>query len=216
MNDLTWTSRLVIWIAAVLLFVEAVIGRSIGVLTALAICAMAAALIAFLFSLSPLAALGAGIRESSVGPAPLPVAAQPVSQETPAAVGIAAGGDDEPTAEAVIVEPTDGTPGVGAAHANAGGTAERAEIRPTPQASSLPAAAPSRPPRLSVATVIVGPGLVGSPCPQCQRLLQDGQVAAVCPVCDTPHHASCWVEHRFHCAREGCSGHGALQEPDAR
>ncbi|MGI8826988.1 MAG: hypothetical protein ACR2JC_15370 [Chloroflexota bacterium] len=65
-----------------------------------------------------------------------------------------------------------------------------------------------------IRTIRVGVDSLSRPCATCKELLRAGEVAAVCNVCGSAHHAGCWINSDFHCSVRGCSGAGSLQPPD--
>lgn len=69
-------------------------------------------------------------------------------------------------------------------------------------------------PAKKAATRFVGDEETGLTCIRCGQDVGPGQVAATCWNCDGIHHAGCWTENRFRCARPGCAGHGGLEEPE--
>ncbi len=54
----------------------------------------------------------------------------------------------------------------------------------------------------------------GQKCPHCGEILKYGDDIAVCPECGTPHHRSCYLEHR-HCANNDLHAAGFEWKPES-
>lgn len=206
MNSIAWYSRLVIWTTAALLSVEAVAGRSFGLLTALAVVGLIVALPAFSLALAGVPARLRPLEPAGTAPETL---LPPVASESTgllhAVPALPPRTHDATPDQSVSVERTQSPE----APAPPSATVEPA-VAPTP-----PAAPRSRVPHVGVATITAGSDLRTAACPRCLLRAEEGQVVAICPACGATHHVGCWVENRFHCAREGCEGHGSLEEPGA-
>lgn len=72
---------------------------------------------------------------------------------------------------------------------------------------------PVRTPDGPVRTYRVADEAASQHCPACALQLGTGQIAAVCNVCSTSHHASCWIDRDFQCALPDCTGTGSLEPP---
>ena len=77
----------------------------------------------------------------------------------------------------------------------------------------LDAAEPVRASDGSVRTYRVSEQAVPQECPACGLPVGTGQIAAVCSVCGTRHHAGCWIDRDFQCAVPDCTGSGSLEAP---
>jgi hypothetical protein len=51
-NDLTWYSRLAVWVGAVILLVQSLTGRALGVMTVVAVLMLSIGLLAFIIGLA--------------------------------------------------------------------------------------------------------------------------------------------------------------------
>lgn len=184
MNDFTWYSRLLAWIGILILFMESVSGRSLGLLTVLAVLALAVGLLGLVGGLA--------LHGKSVV---LP-SEQPASELRQA-----------PAADAAAIARPSASPKTAPVVGTGVDTGGETEVRRKESPSVGPSGAASL-------DVVAGDDLEGLTCFHCDLVLQAGQVAAVCARCHGQHHAACWVENHFHCSREGCPGHGHLQAPD--
>lgn len=197
MSDVTWYSRVLIWTGCALLLLESVLGRSFGYATVLAVVIVAAGLLGFVGGLAvdgaalqfPSALLAGAESETAVEPRSAAPAPQERLQEQPRAVS-----------HAPTIDVEDSNPPV---------------VSPAVEAVAAPAA--REPKRRDGATTVAlpdGDSRAGAACMSCHQPLRAGRIAAACNECSALHHANCWMENHFHCAREGCSGHGALLAPE--
>jgi hypothetical protein len=213
MNSVAWYSRLTIWITALVLLVEAVGGRSFGLLTVLAICAMAAAFVGFVGALAvaSLMTSTALITSPAVASRSFPSTDMSPRTEPPTVVTEPAPQTERASVTEVPVDPDPAEPELTPAARES--VAARATVVPLDALPSTPPIEPVAPGRVRLATVEADTPLQGAMCLQCHQTVKLQQVVAVCPECGAAHHVTCWIENRFHCAREGCSGHGSLEEP---
>ncbi|MGH2441892.1 MAG: hypothetical protein ACRDFX_01860 [Chloroflexota bacterium] len=189
MNDFTWYSRLFVWVGGLVLLVQSVTGRSLGILSALAVLAMAFGLLGLLGGLV-FEHRGFSLAASTVAPSET---APPVDSGTPAPAKRQAPSPEPPAVARQPVPVPAPTP-VG-----------------TPDG---PAAARAQTPGGAISTdVVAGDSLEGVACISCHEPLRVQQVAATCQQCGAIHHATCWINNHFHCARDGCSGRGNLRAP---
>jgi len=216
MSEFTWYSRLAVWAGVAVLLVQSASGRSVGLMTVTGVVLLAAGLVFFVGGLladarRPLsmtpdlaetpAATGAGPtaarRKRGVQPAAPPPSESPedrierahvddVTVPEPPVPGEAPVATREPVLAAAAV-PLDTDPGARVA-------AERVETRELAE----------------------GDAALTATCTRCGRVFEAGQVVAVCPRCAHLHHASCWIDHRFHCSHQGCEGRGSLEAPTLR
>lgn len=191
MTDFTWYSRLLVWVGALVLLIESFSGRSVAILTVLAVVALTAGLVGFA---GGLAAEGGAFRWFGQSLAPAS-SADEVVDEKPGGTG------ELPAAQSPSGEQVEPRPGsvmpLSTEPASATGEAARSDLG-------------------AVSTELDDTSvLAGQPCLLCHEPLRSGDVAAVCAVCGAAHHASCWVGNHFHCARQGCAGHGGLRAPES-
>lgn len=197
MTDFTWYSRLLVWVGALVLLVDSVSGRGLGFITVLAVIALAGGLVGFVGGL----AIDGGAVEALAGP---------LAQYL-------AGGETVP--DHVVAPPT---PRVAVTSISREAAIPVVQ-EPAPVAPLTSPPKPFEAPLLgsrvsadgAVTTELDDRNvLVGQPCQVCHEPLRSGQVAAECAQCGARHHAACWVSSHFHCARDGCGGHGGLRAPD--
>ena len=180
MSELTWYSRLLVWVGAVILVVESASGRTLGLVTVVGVMALAAGLLSFTAGLA-FDGMPAGSRTAVAGDQP---ESMPDLSEQPPPPRVEQVEPDVPVVKPVTEEPAPPKRE----------TVERRGATGT--------------------DVTAASGLAGSVCLACHEPLREAQVAAVCHECQTAHHAACWVGNRFHCARDGCGGHGPLEAPE--
>ncbi len=185
LNDVAWYSRLAIWLGAAVLLVESVTARSLGIVTVLAVLALALGLLGFSGGLA-FHHRGLGRLLDALAGEPLPAVQSSVHQDQTAPITVV----EREAVIAVAMEPTPAAP--------------VEQIVESPSARG----ALSREVRADDA-------LAGSECRQCGMPLELGDVAAICRRCGSIHHAACWVVNHFHCASAGCTGHGGLLAPEA-
>lgn len=202
MSDFIWYTRLLVWVGCGALLLESIAGRSFGLLTLLAVVFVVVGLCGFI---AGLALDGRSLTLLTVlGEAPQPglphetAAAEPGPErdaEAPAASPACSEGEypDTTRQERRFVE----------SPARGPETARTA-------AASASSAAPGR-----VETRELGREAdeTAQICLHCGRRLVAGQLVAECWRCGALHHAACWTENRFHCARAGCDGEGSLEAP---
>ncbi|MDQ2742545.1 MAG: hypothetical protein M3Z66_09670 [Chloroflexota bacterium] len=216
MSEFTWYSRLAVWAGVAVLLVQSASGRSVGLMTVTGVLLLAAGLVFFIGGL--------------LADARRPLSMTPDRAETPAATG--AGPEAarrkrgvQPAAPPPSELPEDRT--------------ERAHVDDvTVPEPPVPGEAPEAAPEPSLAAAVVsldtdpgarvaadrvetrelaeGDAELTATCTRCGRVFEAGQVVAVCPRCAQLHHASCWIDHRFHCSHHGCEGRGSLEAPNVR
>jgi hypothetical protein len=220
-SDLTWYSRLAMWIGAAMLLVQSIFGRDFGPKSLVAVLLMGVGLICFLAGLV-LDAPRSPRREPhpvQVDPAPRPAppAPEPASPASapdragPRAAGTGSARTRSSSSrrpkyrERAGREP--GVPGEAAA--------PHAAMQVAPTSVTEPKGTPADPEHahagVQTALLVADSVLVGQTCPRCAQALAVGQLAATCPVCGRAHHAVCWMENYFHCSTEGCTGEGSLE-----
>jgi len=214
MSEFTWYSRLAIWAGAAVLLVQSASGRSVGLMTATGVVLLAAGLVFFaggllvdarrplsttVDSLKKPAATGAGSKAArgkrGVQPAALPPSESlEVRSERARVDDVRA---NEPSVPGKTVEAI-------------------AEPVLAPVGVPLDTVIGARPAAARVETreLAEGDAALAATCTRCGRVFEVGQVVAVCPRCAHRHHASCWIDHRFHCSHEGCQGQGSLEAPN--
>jgi len=216
MSEFTWYSRLAVWAGLAVLLVQSASGRSVGLMTVTGVLLLAAGLVFFVGGLladarRPLststdladtpAETSAGSKAArgkrNVQPAALPPSESPQDRSERAHV------DD-----VMIAEPA-------RREEESAATAE-----PVPATAAVPLdtrpAVRAATDRVETRELAEGDAELTATCTRCARVFAAGQVMAVCPQCAHLHHASCWIDHRFHCSHEGCEGRGSLEAPNVR
>ena len=185
MSELTWYSRTAILGGSLVLVVQAVTQRGVGVVTVLAVLAVSLGLVAFVWGL---------VADASGPRKQVDRRTQPVQVEV---------ADDQPAHGAVVPE------------AKASGQEALLVEKPvatTPAPTQNLSASVSD--RVRTFRVDAADPAASLDCPACRREIGAGHIAAVCPVCGRTHHASCWIDADFRCSVEGCSGVGSLERPE--
>lgn len=186
MAEIVWYSRLAVLVGAAILLIQSVLGRAVGLLTFLAILLLCVGFVVFCISL---ALSEVDIRR---------LAPAVVGEGVEAAVPEVEVAPEEPEPAVMPVPPV-----------------ESQESEPVPEPSVPAARSVSAPAaRIPVTEVAEGSPLVDQACPSCGQAIQVGDAVAVCPVCEVPNHAACWIEHHFHCGTPGCAGRGSLDAPE--
>lgn len=181
-SELTWYSRTTVLGGCLVLVVQAVTQRGVGIVTVLAVLAVSLGLVAFVW----------GLIADARGPGTVTAEpAEPVGAEVVDRVST------ETSAPSAAVTPEE--------------TPVPEEIAP-PAAPTIPPAAASD--RVRTFRVGADDAAASLQCPACDSEIGSGHIAAVCPVCGSVHHASCWIDADFHCAVEGCTGGGSLERPE--
>jgi len=216
MSEFTWYSRLAVWAGVAVLLVQSASGRSVGLMTVTGVLLLAAGLVFFIGGLladarRPLsmtpdlaetpAATSAGpkaaCRKRGVPPAAPPLSESPEDRTERAHV------DD-----VIVAEPP------------VPGEAPGATLEPVLAAGAVPLdmdrGARVAADRVETRELAEGDAELTASCTRCGRVFEAGQVVAVCPRCAHLHHASCWIDHRFHCSHQGCEGRGSLEAPNVR
>lgn len=198
LESLLWYSRYSVWVGAIVLTLQAITGRSVGLITLLAVLLLGLGFLAFIGVLSW---EGLGL--------PLQLEPAVVEDEAP---NLAAGTPpaSRPVIRASETRPVpqraDDGPGRNRATGNAKQESGFAE---TPKVQGEPVT-----PRLPTQALGADSPLIGASCSACAKRLREGQVVVRCPECGAIQHASCWSESGFHCGVEDCTGHGSLATPD--
>lgn len=183
MSDFLWYSRLLVWVGCGGLLIEAVTGRSFGYLTVVAVIFLVVGFCGF---------LGALMLEDRSMTWLSVLAEESAATDAPAHGTTIVSAQER---EAPFVE----------------GRTRPADVAGTPIAAPTQVLEPeSRPVTTQALTSDSLP--VGHRCPQCGKILEAGQVVAICWSCDTPHHLACWQENQSHCATPGCAGAGSLDD----
>jgi hypothetical protein len=203
LETLLWYSRYAVWVGAIVLLLQAITGRSIGIITLLAVLLLGGGFLVFIAVLG-WDGLGLPLQLEMVmmedGPPPLaPAPSRPERASAGPKRKVEAVPEDPPTNRAV--EPTGET--------GAASGPKEPETAPsnaaTPQARS--------PVRLRTQALTADSPLVGASCGVCSKRLREGQVVVRCPECRAVQHASCWTDNGFACGVEDCRGRGSLEAP---
>lgn len=216
MSEFTWYSRLAVWAGVAILLVQSASGRSVGLMTVTGVLLLAAGLVFFVGGL--------------LADARRPLSMTPDLAETPAATSAgpkAARGKRgvQPAAPPLSESPEDR---IERAHVDdvtvpeppGREEATAATLEPVLAAAAVPLdtdpGARVATDRVETRELAEGDAELTASCTRCRRVFEAGQVVAVCPRCAHLHHASCWIDHRFHCSRQGCEGRGSLEAPNVR
>lgn len=211
LSDFTWYSRLLIWIGTAIfvvdLFVEGFQNRSLGFPILVAVVFLAAGLVGFLLGLS-LDELGRAGNIVGVLPTRAHEAA-PAAPETADQEPVIVLDDPKTDVRAVdsplVSDPISSQPPFEAEASATQATMQSGEDRVAARPAAVAGALSEE--------VTAETRLAGTVCPLCHEPLRVGQVAGICGTCGGVHHATCWLSNHFHCARDGCSGHGNLVAP---
>lgn len=219
-------ARRAVWVSAAVLFLEALFGRSFPLLTVLAIVVLCVAFLVFIAALILEGTSWPSWQMESIYSVPV---MPPSVTEPPRAAGDQTGKVPAQVIPAERVEPTESIAADGIDPASADSISRTLPAVPAVKAVEPIAVGPDLVEPISheveqnavrssgrVATERVSDKsrLLQTICLGCQQPIKSGQLVARCFVCGASHHATCWMENHFHCAREGCEGHGALEAPD--
>jgi len=216
MSEFTWYSRLAVWAGVAVLLVQSASGRSVGLMTVTGVLLLAAGLVFFIGGL--------------LADARRPLSMTPDLAETPAATSAGPKAacrkrGVQPAAPPLSESPEDRTE---RAHVDDVIVAEPPVPGEAPGATPEPVLAAGAVPldmdrgarvaadRVETRELAEGDAELTASCTRCGRVFEAGQVVAVCPRCAHLHHASCWIDHRFHCSHQGCEGRGSLEAPNVR
>jgi len=216
MSEFTWYSRLAIWAGAAVLLVQSASGRSVGLMTVTGVVLLAAGLVFFVGGL--------------LADARRPLSTTTDPAKTPAETGAGSKAarrtrDVQPAASPPSESPQDRVEyshvdDVMVAEPTVRGEASAAPPGPVLAPAAVPlerdVAARGVVDRVETRELAEGDAELTATCTRCGRVFEVGQVVAVCPRCAHLHHASCWIDHRFHCSHEGCEGRGSLEAPNLR
>ncbi len=216
MSEFTWYSRLAVWAGVAVLLVQSASGRSVGLMTVTGVLLLAAGLVFFVGGL-----LADARRPLSMTPdlAETPVATSAGPKAARRKRGV------RPAAPPLSESPEDR---IERAHVDGVTVPEPPGREEAPAATREPVLAAGAVPldmdrgarvaadRVETRELAEGDAELTASCTRCGRVFEAGQVVAVCPRCAHLHHASCWIDHRFHCSHQGCEGRGSLEAPNVR
>ncbi len=216
MSEFTWYSRLAVWAGVAVLLVQSASGRSVGLMTVTGVLLLTAGLVFFVGGLladarRPLS-MTPELAETSAATSAEPKAARGKRGVQPAAPPLSESPEDR--IERVHVDDVTVPEPPGPEEAPA---ATREPVRAAPAVPlDMDRGARVAADRVETRELAEGDAELTASCTRCGRVFEAGQVVAVCPRCAHLHHASCWIDHRFHCSHQGCEGRGSLEAPSLR
>jgi hypothetical protein len=207
MSELTWYGRFAVLVGAAVLLVQSVAGRGAGLMSLASVVLMAGGLLGFLAGLVWDARQE---RRSEENEAPATEASGiSIATSEPEPTEIGPPGADSPTLEESR-EPSRAEEA--AEEPDVVLDAKEVEVV-APRAVQPPISPRAQHRGVETREIAAGSWLADITCVRCSLAFGVGAVIALCPVCDRPQHASCWIENRFRCSTPGCSGHGSLEAP---
>jgi hypothetical protein len=218
MNDVLWYSRLAVWMGCVILLAQSIANHGTNYMTLIGVVALTAGFGAFIAALSwqglgSWAPVGVGAHEPS-GTEDATLQSAEISMASPSAsesVSPMPRDEASSVARPAAVEADTGSETLGQTGP------DTATLDPSPGPVSVHSDAEATNSPRSIVTIDVSDSSPerGEQCPQCEKPLTVGELAAGCNVCGRAHHAACWTTNHFHCAVTGCSGQGNLSAPVA-
>jgi hypothetical protein len=198
LENVLWYSRYSVWVGAIILLVQSITGRSVGILTLVGVLLLVCGFISFLAALS-----WQGFPDRwRTALVTAPVSARDVEPLPPADEAVQARAAHAPAAPLELVEEV-----------------RPPEPEPLPKPANAPVEATPHPApqvrqRIPTMRLSESSPAIEAGCPGCERTLRAGQLVVACPVCATVQHASCWTDNGFACSVDGCTGRGSLEAPD--
>jgi len=214
MSEFTWYSRLAIWAGIAVLLVQSASGRSVGLMTVTGVVLLATGLVFFVGGLladarRPLSTT------TDLAETPAATSAGPKAARGKRGVQSAAPPPSESPEDRIEPVHVDD---VMMNELPVRGEASAASPKPVLTPATVPVdtdlASRAAADRVETRELAEGDAELTATCTRCARVFEAGQVVAVCPRCAHLHHASCWIDHRFHCSWKGCEGRGSLEAPN--